>query len=414
MHTDMEPGIPIIPAICRGGHTMNEWTSRKRVLAAIEHREPDRVPISFAGTSATGILECPPNGRGYTKLCKYLGIHDYEKPDISAVFNMVGNVDERIKKRFGSDLRAVATNPPRVQMEPDGTKTILGSWCGMRIKKTGLYDDVFEFPLKDMTCTKDIKRYPFWPTDEDFKLLAQGKREEAKRLRETTDYALVAETYLSYPFLTYPLLCGYEKWFIDMKLNHTFYFALCDKLLEIGLRVIEAFFGAVGEYVDIVCTFDDMGNQQGLLCSRNDYLSLIKPYETQIIAEIKKHTQAEIYRHSCGSVYEIISDLIEIGVDILNPVQPLAKNMEPWRLKKEFGRDLTFCGGIDIQELLPHKTAEQVKRGVKETIQIYTPGGGYILGPSHNIEPDTPPENIVAMYEAAQEYGTYPIWKETR
>lgn len=192
-----------------------------------------------------------------------------------------------------------------------------------------------------------------------------------------------------------------------MKLNPGFYFALCDKLLEIGLRIIKEFIGAVGDYVDIVCTYDDMGNQQGLLCSRRDYTKFIKPYERQMIEEIKKYTKAKIYRHSCGSVYEIIPDFIEIGVDILNPVQPLAKNMEPWRLKKEFGKVFAFLGAIDIQKVLPYATVEQVKEEVRKTITTYAPDGGYILGPSHNIEPDTPPENIVAMYEAAQKYGSY-------
>jgi uroporphyrinogen decarboxylase len=114
-------------------------------------------------------------------------------------------------------------------------------------------------------------------------------------------------------------------------------------------------------------------------------------------------------RHSCGSTYDIIPDLIENGVNILNPVQPLAKNMEPWRLKKEFGKDITFCGGIDVQELLPYGTPEQVKESVKNTIKIFGKNGGYILGPAQNIGPDVRPENIVAMYDAALEYGRYPL-----
>jgi uroporphyrinogen decarboxylase len=388
---------------------MKEWTSRERVLAAIEHREPDRVPISFAGTAGTGILECPPEGKNYTKLCEYLSIENYEKPNISSVFNAVYNVDERIQERFGSDFRAIGPNPPGVRIEKDGTRTIMGILCGMRIKKMGYYDDVFEFPLRDATSKKNVREYPYWPTDEDFDKLVEGKREEAKNLRENTDYAIVYSGHFYFPFIMYPLLAGYDKWFIDMKLNPEFYFALCDKLLEIGLTIHEKMLEAIGDYIDIATTYDDMGNQRGLLCSRKDYLKSIKPYEKQMIEGIRKYTDAKIYRHSCGSVYDIIPDFIDLGIDILNPVQPLAKNMEPWRLKKEFGKYLTFCGGIDIQELLPHGTPEEVKEGVKNTIKTYAPGGGYILGPSHNIEPDTPVENIVAMYDAAQEYGKYPI-----
>lgn len=386
---------------------MEEWTSRKRVLAAIEHKEPDRIPISFAGTGSTGILECPPDGKNYTKLCKYLGIQDYEEPDISDWANFVSNVDDRIRQKFGSDLLLISPNSPEAQIENDGTKTLLGTYCGLRVKKMGYYDDVFEFPLRNCTSKKDIVRYPLWPSSDDFNKLAEGKRDEAKNLRENTNYAIVYDGDLLFPFFMYPMLAGYEKWFMDMKLNPKFYFALSDKLLEIGLNINQKMLEAVGDYIDIVATYDDMGTQEGLLCSRKDYVKFIRPYEKEMIEGIRKYTDAKIYRHSCGSVYEVIPDFIELGVEILNPVQPLAKNMEPWRLKKEFGRHLTFCGGIDTQKLLPYGTREEVKQGIKNIIKAYAPSGGYILGPSHNIEPDTPVENIVAMYEAAQNYGRY-------
>jgi uroporphyrinogen decarboxylase len=388
---------------------MEEWTSRKRVLVAIEHKEPDRIPISFGGTLSTGILECPPDGKTYTKLCKHMGIKDYEEPNIGFLSNYVSNIDERMLKEFGSDFRRVDPNPPEAKVESDGTKTILGIYCGMRVKKMGYYDDIFEFPFRDCKSKKDIQQYPFWPTPDDFNKIAKGKEKEAKNLRENTNYAIVADAILWYPFLAYPLLAGYEKWFMDMKSNPKLYFSFADKLFEVGLGIVEKFIGAVGDYIDMVATYDDMGTQEGLFCSHKDYVKFIKPYEKEMIKYIKKYTNAKIYRHSCGSIYEVIPDFIEMGVDVLNPVQPLAKNMEPWRLKQEFGKHLTFCGGIDTQRLLPYGTLEEVKKGVKKTIEIYAPDGGYILGPSHNIEPDTSPENIVAMYEAAQEYGRYSI-----
>ena len=401
-----------IPDTAKGEAMMiasqEKWTARKRVLAAVNHREPDRVPISFGGTAATGIVECPPEHKNYTKLCEFLHIQDYQELN-RGTFSTVYNIDERILQKFGSDFRRIVPNLSEIQIESNGTKTLLGINCGLQVKKIGYYEDVFEFPLQNCKSKKDIERYPFWPSADDFSYLAEGKREEAKRLKEDTDYALVAAGYSGFPFLMYPLLTGYEKWFMDMKLNPEFYFALSDKLLEIGLRIYEEFLGAIGDYIDVVTTYDDMGSQQGLFCSREDYLKSIKPYEKQIIEHIRKYTNARIYRHSCGSVYDIIPDFIEMGINILNPVQPLAKNMEPWRLKKEFGKYLTFCGGIDIQDLLPHKTPEKVTEEVRKTIEIYAPGGGYIFGPSHNIQLDTPVENIVAMYEAAQKYGQYPI-----
>jgi len=387
---------------------MNELTPRQRVLTILDHKEADRIAISFAGSASTGILECPPDGRIYTELCEYLGLRDYESPKIGSAFNTVGNIDERLKQRFASDLRVIYPNIPEARVEPDGTKT-WEAMCGMRIKKTGLYDDPFDFPMRDWSTKEDIKNYPYWPNPEKLDV-AGGKKEEARQLREMTDYAITGDGFYSmFPFNGYAYLSGMEKWLLDMKLRPDFYFALADKMLEVALAMNDKFFGTVGDYIDIAVIYDDLGTQQGLFMSHPDYVKFIKPYTKQLIQGIKKHTNAKIQLHACGSVYQAIPDLIEIGVDILNPVQPLARNMEPWRLKKEFGKDLCFCGGIDIQQLLPHGTPEQIKEGVRNTIRQYGPGGGYILGPSHNIEPDTPPENIVAMYDAAQEYGNYPI-----
>jgi len=387
---------------------MKELTARQRVKMALDHKEPDRIPICFGCTPTSTMVESIPNGRNYTKLCQYLGVDNYPEPKISEVYNNVLNVDERIMRKFGSDFRLITPNIPPATINPDGTKT----WkpiCGMRIKRMGYYDEPFDFPGKNWTSKRDLGKYPFWPDPTEFDV-AKGKREEARNLYENTEYAIVADSYFSlFPFNLYPQICGFEKWLMDMKLNPEFFFALSDKLLELGLAFNKEFFKAVGDYIDVAVVYDDMGTQENLFMSVKDYRKFIKPYTKQIIEEIKKYTKAKILMHSCGSIYEIIPDLIEIGVDILNPVQPRAKRMEPWRLKKEFGRDISFWGGIDIQELLPHGTVEEVKKGVREVIEVYAPGGGYVLGPSHNIEPDTPPKNIVAMYEAALEYGKYPM-----
>ena len=202
-----------------------------------------------------------------------------------------------------------------------------------------------------------------------------------------------------------------DKWLIDMKLNADFYFALSDKLLEIGLALNAKFLEAIGQYCDIAVIYDDLGTQQATLMSRADYLKFVKPYTREIIRNINSHSDAKICMHSCGAIYDLIPDILELGVEILNPVQPLAKNMEPSRLKKEFGMDLCFFGGIDTQRLLPFSTPAMIDSQVMETIQIYAPGGGYIFGHSQSIQPDVPPENTVAMYQAAKKYGTYPVRK---
>lgn len=385
-----------------------EWTPRKRVLTALDHKEPDRIPINFGGCAQTTILECPPEAKACTQLYQHLGIEAYDEPITGALANQVYNLDERVMNRFGNDFRLILPQGGKIQIEPDGSKTLLGISCGMRIKTVGLYDDVFEFPLRQCTSVNDLDDYPYWPTEEDFTRLAEGKVEEIKQLREDTDYVILEDCYKAYPALMYGLLSGYDKWLMDMKTDPTFYFALSDKLCEIGLQVVEQWIGPIGEYVDIVSTYDDLGTQIGPLMSHKDYVTYLKPYERQMIDHIKRYTDAKIYRHSCGSVYEFIPDFIDIGVDILNPVQPLAKHMEPWRLKHEFGKDLTFFGGVDTQQLL-YQSPQEVRQGVQDLIQQYAPGGGYIFGTGHNIEPDTPIENIPAMYEAALEYGQYPI-----
>ncbi|UCG94333.1 MAG: hypothetical protein JSW13_00775 [Candidatus Aerophobus sp.] len=384
---------------------MRELSPRKRVLGALDHREPDRIPISFAGTFCSGIVQL--GDRGYTDLFRYLGIEDYAKPELSELFNVVMNVDERLMERFGSDFRAVTPAIPPAKIEPDGTKT----WevmCGMRIKNIGTYDEPYDFPLRNYESVKDVEGYP-WPDPDDFDI-ANGKREEVRKLHENTDYAVVGESFFSsMPFNVYAQLSGMDKWLIDMKIRPKVYFAICDKLLEYGLAMDARFYEAVGDYIDIAVMFDDLGAQNGPLMSYRDWLKFVRPYTKQIIANIKRYTSAKILMHNCGSIYTFIPGLAEIGVDAVHGVMPLAWHMEPWRLKKDFGDIMTFFGGIDIQKLLPYGRIEGVREGVRKIIEAYAPAGGYILAPAHNLEPDTPPQNIVAMYEAAQEFGKYPI-----
>ena len=381
--------------------------SRERVYAAINHQDPDRVPIAFS-TAASTITECPPNGRVCSQLYEYLGLTDTEPIQLTDVFTQPTNIDPRVVKRLHSDMVPVGPNAPRVIVEPDGSKT--WPWfCGMRIRKIGLYDEPFDFPMRYMTTKEDIDAYP-WP---DLSVnIMDGVVEKARYLHEETDYFVVGRTLSTMlPFLGYALLSGMDKWLIDMKIDPQFYHQLSKKLLEVGLAINDQFFGGIGQYLDGVNINDDLGTQTGLFMSHDDYVQFVKPYTAEIIKNIRKHLrpEAKIIIHSCGSVYEAIPDLIEIGVDVLNPVQPMAKNMEPWRLKKEFGNDISFLGGFDIQQLLPRGTIDQVREGARKLIQEYAHGGGFIFATSHNIEPDTPPENIVAAFDAAHEYGRYPL-----
>ena len=390
--------------------TPRKMTPRERVYAAANFQEPDRVPISFSGAPATGITECPPDGLVCSKLYEYLGLTDAEPVQISAMSNQVTNLDDRVIQRLHSDMYRLEPNLPAPITEPDGTKT--WPWfCGMRIKKTGYYDDPFDFPMRNMTTKKDIDEYP-WP-DLNINIM-DGVVERAKYLHEETDYFVVGRCMASFlPFLGYAMLSGIDKWLIDMKMRPKFYHQLSEKLLEVGLAYNNQFYEAVGKYLDGTTIYDDLGTQVGPMMSHDDYVEFFKPYTAEIIKNIRKHVrpEAKIILHSCGSVYFAIPDFIEIGVDILNPLQPLAHNMEPWRLKKEFGGKIAFLGGFDIQRLLPLGTVDEIREGIKKLIQEYAHDGGYIFAPSHNIEPDSPPENIVAAFDAAYEFGRYPLPK---
>jgi uroporphyrinogen decarboxylase len=328
-------------------------------------------------------------------------------------FNIVENLDERVMQRLHSDMRSVGANIPRATIESDGTKT----WpfmCGARIHKVGYYDEPFDWPMRHMTTKKDIDEYPWPPLDIN---IMDGVVERARYLHEETDHFVQGELFSNFlPFDAYGLVfTGIDRWLTDMKSRPRFYHQLSEKLLEIGMAYADQFFGGIGHYLDGATIFDNLGTQVGGLMSLADYREFYRPYQAEIIKNIRKYLrpEAKIIIHSCGSNYAYIPDLIDIGVDILNPVQPLARKMEPWRLKSEFGDKIAFLGGFDIQQLLPLGNKEQVREGVKKLIQEYAHGGGFIFATGHNIEPDTPPGNIVAMFDAAYEYGRYPIPRQT-
>jgi uroporphyrinogen decarboxylase len=389
-------------------------TSRERVFNALKHKEPDRVPICFGGTAASGIEECPPNYRALTNLYEYLGLKEVEPVEISPVGNIVGNIGEKCMVRLHSDMRTISDNPPGAVVIDDEHK-VWPFLYGMRIKKCGIYDmiDMTNPPMAHMTTEKDIEKYPHWP---DITMdTMQGVVEKAKKLHFKTDYFVCGmQSFGYFPLNGYGFISGMDKWLLDMKIRPSFYHQLCERFMEINLAFADKFYGAIGKYIDAAMVFDDLGNQRGPLISLADYREFYKPYQARTIQHIRQYLrpEAKIILHSCGSVYNFIPEFIEIGVDVLNPVQPLAKNMEPWRLKKEYGKDLAFLGGFDVQKLLPLGSIESIKEGVKILIDEYAPGGGFVFGASQIIQCNTPPGNITAMFDEAYNYGAYPVKKK--
>lgn len=378
---------------------MKEMAPRERVLTSLSHEEPDRVPLDLGGLATT--IESVP----YDELKKYLGI----KGETRLFLRDHVDPPEEVLERFGIDTRYIRIKPPKnfkVQIEPDNS--YLDEW-GTRWKKpeSSLYWDPVDHPLKDATI-EDLETYN-WPDPHD-PGRTEGLWEEAKRLREKTDYAIVADTPLLGIFESASVcLRGIERFMMDLILDKPFAKALLDRVADIHIEFFRHYLDAVGEYIDVIVVSDDLGCENGPLISPELYREIIKPAERKLWQFIKNNTKAYLFLHSCGSISKFIPDLIEIGVDILNPIQVSAKDMDTKRLKEEFGDRMTFWGGVDTQRVLPFGSPEEVEGEVKRRISDAAPGGGYVLTAVHNIQAGVPPENICMMYDAARKYGRYPI-----
>ncbi len=267
-----------------------------------------------------------------------------------------------------------------------------------------LYMDISHHPLAKASID-DLERYP-WPDGNDPSRF-RGVRAKALHMRENTDYALSSGICgVTYEICWY--MRGLERWFMDMLENPKFCEALIDHTAQYWVDWLTGFLGEVGDVLDIIMIGDDLAGQHGPLFSPDFYRSVVRPRQQRVIDAIKKQTKAKIWYHTCGDCTEYIPDLIEMGIDILNPVQISAPGMDPQMLKETYGEDLVFWGGgIDSQHVLPFATPEQVKQEVQKNVKILKPGGGYVFNNVHNIQAGVPPENILAMYQAAYEYGLY-------
>ena len=369
--------------------------SRERVMAALRHESPDRVPVDLGSTAVSSIHQ-----RANDNLKALLGI-EADEPVHDVIQGLVVP-DEHILRRFGVDLRRVALRPPSnaaAFLPSESEDTYRDEW-GIRRQRTDLYCEIVEHPLANAKV-QDLPHYPR-PDPHDPSRVA-GLAEEAHRLYEETDYGLVADFLGGGIFEQALWMRGFERFMMDMISDEPFAIALLDALLELYVEFYAVYLEAVGPYVQIVAVGDDLGMQTGPLISPELYRRLIKPRHKELYDFIHSRTEAKILHHTCGSVFPLVQDLIDVGVDILNPIQTSAQGMHPAALKREFGERLVFHGGIDVQQILPFATPERVKEEVRHIVATLGQRGGYIFAPSHNIQADVPPENIVAMYEAIQE-----------
>ena len=200
---------------------------------------------------------------------------------------------------------------------------------------------------------------------------------------------------------------GYEQWCMDFIMNPVLAEAIMRKIMTLDLIMAERALAAIGDQVDVVVVSDDLATQNAPMMSPAIYRKIIKPMQQELFGFIKARTKAKLFYHCCGAASFFLDDLLEAGIDILNPVQVSAKNMAPEDLKKRYGDRVTFWGGVDTQHLLPYGSPQEVSDGVKRLIDVMAPGGGFILAAVHNIRPEVPPENLVALFDTAWEYGRY-------
>lgn len=379
-------------------------TSRERVLAALNHQEPDRIPIDLGGNQ-TGVHKF-----AYRALLDHLGIAD--ELVIMDQVQQLAKPCEALLQRLHVDTRYIAAGAAegfdgRIRSVDrqgrtwfDLTDEFGVTWS--MPSDQPLYMDISYHPLADATI-KDIRHYPFPKGDDPGRF--KGLRERALYLRENTPYAVVSGI-SGVVYETCWYLRGLETWFMDLVSQPEFCEALLDQTLKFWMDWFRVFLDEVGDLVDVIMVGDDLAGQTGPLFRPAIYRELVKPRQKQLVQFIHSRTEAKIWYHTCGACTEYIPDLMDNGVDILNPVQISAAGMEPGDLKARFGDQLTFWGGaIDAQHVLPLASADEVREHVRRNVEAFKPGGGYVFNNVHNIQAGVPPENILALYDAAYEFG---------
>jgi len=387
-------------------NTKETMTSRERVLAALEHRQPDRIPIDLGGNQ-TGI-----HREAYEALVRHLGLE--EETVIMDAVQQLAQPSEAVLQRLRVDTRYIHAGAAAdfdgtiVSAERDGCVwQDLTDEFGVRwsmSEEYPLYMDITHHPLADASID-DLAGYP-WPQGGDAGRFA-GLRDRALHIRNETPYALVSGiSGVVYEICWY--MRGLEQWFADMIERPEFCEALIDRTLQFWLDWFDAFLKEVGDLVDVIMIGDDLAGQTGPLFNPEFYRSVVKPRQKRLVQFIKSRTNAKIWYHTCGSCRVYIPELIDNGIDAINPVQISAADMDPAKLKADFGDRMTFWGGaIDSQHVLPSADPATVSEHVRRNIAAMKPSGGYVFNNVHNIQAGVPPENILAMYDAAYEFGFY-------
>lgn len=377
-------------------------SSKERLRISLAHKEPDRVPIDFGG------LQSGIHVHAYKNLLDYLGKKSVIK--ILDINQQIVEIDEDILEKFNIDTRYIhfsEYNPNGIEIKKRKSDEFYTDVRGVvwRKPKGGYYFDLYDSPFKNANI-EDLETYNWNKIFEPIKFDWLDKKMRSVRSQDTgfalvTNFQGIVEGAWE--------LRGIENSLIDIVINRKFVEILFDNILKVKKEIYGRFLDVTGCCLDLVKISEDLGIQTGLLVSLDCYKEVIKPYQIELVNFIKTLTDAKVAIHTDGGVKPLISELIEVGFDVLNPVQVSAYGMDTSELKKNFGRRISFWGGIDTHKVLPFGKQEDVKEEVRRRISDLAPGGGYILASVHNIQPEVPPENIFTMFEAAKEYGSYPL-----
>jgi uroporphyrinogen decarboxylase len=385
-------------------------TPRERVLAAVSHEEPDRVPIVLGVSNATGIKLKP-----YRELKQLLGVdaddeYLYRWPELGTAA-----VDEETLVRLRSDVRGVLDLEPVWVLERNASRPphadYINSWgSGATEIRPGEWFPMV-CPLASATTVTEIEDYP-WPDMDDPTRVAHVAQ-EAARLAAESRYAIMATPWLLFPLERAFAMQGMDTFLMNLALHPDFAEALLWKIQERCKVLMGHFLAALGDNVDIIKIGDDLGTQESLMISPAMYRAILKPIHADYIRFIRERTSAKVFFHTDGDVFPLIDDFVEMGIDILNPIQTSAGKMSNLEeLKARWGDRLTFCGGIDTHRILPTGTPDEVRAEVRRVMEILGPGGGYMVSSVHTVMDDVPAENILAMIDAVEEFGAYPIARD--
>jgi uroporphyrinogen decarboxylase len=381
--------------------------ARDRVAAALAHREPDRVPRDLGAVRMTGI-----HVRAYAGLRRILGLPDREVR-VGDVSQQLAVVDDDVLDALGIDVRGVEPRAPagwrRQIVDEGGERAFVDEWgVRRRMPSDGFYFDPASTPLAGEIDAGHLARFR-WPDGGDPARRA-GVAEEARRIVAAEGRAVYVGSVCA--GLTEMLfrLRGFEDGYMDLAANQALARALMERVLEVKLAWWGAILPELGDAVDVVGEADDLGGQATPLFAPRTYRGLVKPLHAELFAFIRARTRARVLFHSCGAIRELLPDLVEIGVEVLNPVQVSAAGMDTAALKRDFGRDLVFWGGgVDTQRVLGSGTPGEVRAEVARRVADLAPGGGFVFASVHNIQANVPAENLAAMWEAVAARGRYPL-----